>query len=66
MAARCHSLPWKALDQMYPRCFLFDGNATFIMAVPWTEYATACNIIQKIKKKYPGDYSVKIIKGIGV
>lgn len=61
---RPHSI--KQYESYIKRCFLFDGNATFIMAVPWTEYATACNIIQKIKKKYPGDYSVKIIKGIGV
>ena len=61
---RPHSI--KQYESYIKRCSLFDGNATFIMAVPWAEYATAYNIIQRIRKKYPGDYVVKIIKGIGV
>lgn len=47
------------------KCSLFQGNATFILAVPWMDHATAHNIIRKIKKQYPGSYSVKILDGIG-
>lgn len=34
------------------------------MAVPWMEQASANNVIKKIKKNYPGDYKIKIIKGM--
>lgn len=47
------------------KCALFQGVATFVLAVPWMEHATAHNIIRKIKKKYPGHYTVKILDGIG-
>lgn len=47
------------------KCSLFQGKATFILAVPWMDHATAHNIIRKIKKQYPGSYTVKILDGIG-
>ena len=47
------------------KCSLFQGSATFIMAVPWMDHATAHNIIRKIRKQYPGDYTIKILDGIG-
>lgn len=47
------------------KCSLFQGNATFILATPWMDHATAHNIIRKIRKQYPGNYSVKILDGIG-
>lgn len=34
------------------------------MAVPWREYASANNIINSIKKEFPGDYKITIIKGM--
>lgn len=61
---REHSL--KQYESYIRRCSLFSGKAMFILAVPWLEYATANNITKRIKKKYPGDYIVRIIKGIGV
>ena len=47
------------------KCSLFQGAATFILATPWMDHATAHNIIRKIRKQYPGNYSVKILDGIG-
>ena len=61
---REHSL--KQYESYIKKCSLFSGHATFILAVPWLEYATVYNIIKRIKKMYPGNYSVKIIKGIGI
>lgn len=48
------------------KCSLFNGDAIFVVAVPWIEYATVYNITKKIKRKYPGEYVVKILKGIGI
>lgn len=53
-------------DSYIKKCSLFQGKSIFILAVPWIEYATAYNIIKKIQKKYPGKYSIKIIKGFGI
>ena len=47
------------------KCSLFQGNATFILAVPWMDHATANNIVRKISKQYPGNYTFKILDGIG-
>lgn len=47
------------------KCSLYPGKAIFIIAVPWIDHATIHNILTKIKKKYPGQYSVKILDGIG-
>ncbi len=46
------------------KCALYSGNAEYVMAVPWTESAEANNVVKKVMKQYPGDYEVKIIKGI--
>lgn len=46
------------------KCSLYYGKAEYVMAVPWTEKATANNIVKKIKKDYPGEYEIKIIKGM--
>lgn len=46
------------------KCSLYCGKAEYIMAVPWEEHALANNIIKRIKKDYPGDYTVKVIDGI--
>ncbi len=47
------------------KCSLFEGSAIFIAAVPWKDHATIHNILQKIRKKYPGNYLIKILDGIG-
>lgn len=47
------------------KCSLFQGIATFILAVPWMDHATAHNIVRKISKHYPGNYTIKILDGIG-
>lgn len=47
------------------KCSLFQGEATFIIAVPWMEHATVNNIVKKIAKQYPGTYTIKILDGIG-
>lgn len=46
------------------KCSLYQGKAMFIMAVPWMEQASANNVLTKIRKDYPGDYEIKILKGI--
>lgn len=46
-------------------CFLFEGDAMFIVAVPWTEHAIIHNILKKLRQKYLGTYEVRIIDGIG-
>lgn len=61
---REHSL--RQYESYMRKCSLFTGKATFVLAVPWLEYATVYNITRRIRKKYPGDYAVKIIKGIGI
>ena len=45
------------------KCSLFQGKAHLLIAVPWTEYATACNIVHRVKNQYPGDYTYKVIEG---
>lgn len=62
--ARTHSL--LQYESYLKKCSLFVGEATLIIAVPWMEYATIYNIMQRIKKHYPGDYVIRILKGIGV
>lgn len=47
------------------KCFLHQGEAIFLVAVPWMDHATIHNILAKIKKKYLGSYSIRILDGIG-
>jgi hypothetical protein len=47
------------------KCSIFKGMAWFFVAVPWTERATAFNILQKLRKKYPGNYKICVYEGIG-
>lgn len=47
------------------KCSLFNGQAVFLAAVPWTEHAAIHNILRKLRLKYPGTYEVRIIDGIG-
>lgn len=61
---RTHSL--LQYESYIKKCSLFDGEATLIVAVPWIEYATIYNIIHRIKNHYPGNYGIRILKGIGV
>ena len=43
-------------------CASFHGQAFLFLAVPWAEHATAHNILWKLKKRYPGNYTIKILK----
>ena len=47
------------------KCALFDGEAVFLVAVPWIDRATIHNILRLLRKKYPGNYHVRILEGIG-
>lgn len=47
------------------KCSLFTEKAIFVVAVPWMDHATIHNIICKIRKEYPGDYTIRILDGIG-
>jgi len=60
---RIHS--YAQYESYIKKCSLFQGNALFIIAVPWIDHAVANNIIKRISKKYPGDYKIKILDGIG-
>lgn len=46
------------------KCSLYSGNAEFVIAVPWIDQASANNILKKLKKEFPGDYSIKVLKGM--
>lgn len=52
-------------DSYIKKCSLHQGEAIFIVAVPWMDHATINNILCRIKKKYPGNYKIKILDGIG-
>lgn len=47
------------------KCSLFSGNSILIVAVPWTEHAMIHNILRKLKLKYPGNYKIQILDGMG-
>lgn len=47
------------------KCQLFDGEACLVVAVPWTEHITVNNLLKRLQRKYPGNYSVTILDGIG-
>lgn len=47
------------------KCSVHNGEAWLLLAVPWTERATALNILQKLKKKHPGDYMIRVYEDIG-
>lgn len=40
-------------------CACFEGNSLMVIAVPWTEYITAKNLIRRIKKH--NEFEVEII-----
>lgn len=42
-------------------CNNYHGEALFILAVPLLDYAEANNIINKITKEVPGNYTTEII-----
>ena len=47
------------------KCALFQGQAMLIFAVPWMDHAAINNIAARIRKRYPGKYSIRILDGIG-
>lgn len=59
-----HSL--RQYESYIRKCSLFVGEAELIVAVPMMDKPSIYNALQKIKKKYPGHYTIKIIEGIGV
>ena len=61
--SRPHSI--RQYSSYMRKCSLFIGNATFIIAVPWLDHATAHNILHQIKKEIPGSFKIKILDGIG-
>lgn len=54
---------YKQYESFIKKCSLYSGKAEFVLAVPFTEYATAAEIIRKLRTKFPGDYKVRIIWG---
>jgi hypothetical protein len=59
---RNHSL--LQYEAFLKRCSLHDGDSCFVLAVPWTEYNTAKNLIRRIKKKSGCNVNVYIINDI--
>lgn len=45
------------------KCSLFNGDAYFIAAVYWADKAQLHNILNRIRKKYPGNYKITILEG---
>lgn len=45
-------------------CAKFQGKAILIIAVPWMEHATVNNILQNLKKRMPGNYTIKTLEWI--
>lgn len=60
---RLHSR--KQYESYIRKCSLHKGEAVFIVAVPWMDHAAIHNILAKIRKKYPGDYLIRIIDEMG-
>lgn len=46
------------------KCSLYLGNSEFVIAVPWVDQATANNLLMKIKHDIPGNYNIKVLRGI--
>lgn len=46
------------------KCALYDGSAEFVISVPWLDQATANNILKKMRCDYPGEYKIKVLKGL--
>lgn len=46
------------------KCSLYLGNSEFVIAVPWTDQATANNILMKIKRDIPGTYNITVLRGM--
>lgn len=44
------------------QCSLFSGKAYFIAAVYWSDKAEMHNILAKIKKNHPGNYSIRVLE----
>ena len=61
---REHSI--RQYESYIKKCALFDGRATFLLAVPWDYTPVANNIVRRIQNKYTGDYKVEIVRGIGL
>lgn len=61
--ARAHSR--LQYESYLKKCSVFRGKALFLIAVPWTEHAAVHNILQKLRAKYPGEYLIRILDGIG-
>ena len=56
-----------SIEQYYSylkKCAQYHGKAEYVMAVPWMGQAEANNIIKKISKEFPGDYEIKVLKGV--
>lgn len=57
----------KAQYRSYLRkCSLFMGNAVLIMAVPWQCRATIKNMLNRMRKEYPGEYEIVILEGMAM
>ena len=46
------------------KCSLYSGNAEFVIAVPWMDQATANNVLRKMRRDIPGEYSISVLKGV--
>ena len=46
------------------KCSLYWGKAEFVIAVPWMDQATANNVLQRMSRNIPGEYSISVLQGI--
>lgn len=46
------------------KCSLYWGKAEFVIAVPWMDQATANNVLQRMSRNIPGEYSISVLRGV--
>ncbi len=45
-------------------CHDFTGKAIFILAIPWTEYISAKNMLRRIVKKHGYSFEIRVINNV--
>ena len=59
---RMHSI--KQYHAFLEHCYSFKGRAIFILAIPWTEYISAKNMLRRIVKKQGYSFEVWVINDL--
>lgn len=46
-------------------CFYFDGTSYMVLAVPWTEYISAKNLLKRLRRQYNYNVRIEVINDLG-